>query len=124
MTHMKSKLVFTLLLVTIFLFPGCYTVLLVDDTYTTTTSEPVSSPESSIDYVPVYIPEPIFISEPPIYLPPAGYVPTSPVTTTPSSDDRRLTHTGRGPADSNPEPANSSENDSGIRDSGVRRSGR
>jgi hypothetical protein len=121
---MKSKLAFTLFLVTMFLFPGCYTVLLVEDTPTSV--EPAPPPQPDIENIPVYYPMlvPEHIPGHPQYIPPATYVSDSPTSTPPSSDERREIRTGRGSTDTNPAPARSDENRNGTRDSGVKRSGR
>jgi hypothetical protein len=120
---MKSKLVFTLLLVAIFLFPGCYTVLLVEDATEITSIEPAPTPQPTVEYIQVYYPNsvPEHIQQPPQYLPPATYVSDSPSSTPPSSNDRREIQTGRGPAVSNPAPARNDNNNNGTRDSGVQR---
>lgn len=118
---MKSKIAFTLLLVTMFLFPGCYTVLLVEDTTESTSIELAPTPQPTVEYIPVYYPVLIQIPEPPHYLPPAMYVSDSPSSTPPSSDDRRLTHTGRSSPISNPAQVRNDENNRPTRDSGVQR---
>jgi hypothetical protein len=120
---MKSKLVFTLLLVTIFLFPGCYTVLLVEDTTESASIEPAPTPQPTVEYIQVYYPTsvPEHIPQPLQYLPPATYISDSPSSTPPSSNDHRLTQTGRGPAVSNPAPVKNNENNKQTRDSGVQR---
>lgn len=123
MTHMKSKLVFTLLLVAIFLFPGCYTVLLVEDATEITSIEPAPTPQPTVEYIQVYYPNsvPEHIPQPPQYLPPATYVSDSPSSTPPSPDVRRPIQTGRGSPDSNPAPARNDNNNNGTRDSGAQR---
>jgi hypothetical protein len=120
---MKSKLVFAFLLGTIFLFPGCYTVLLVEDTTESTSIEPAPTPQPAVEYIQVYYPNsvPEHIPQPPQYLPPATYVSDSPSSTPPSPDVRRPIQTGRGSPDSNPAPARNDNNNNGTRDSGVQR---
>jgi hypothetical protein len=121
---MKSKLVFTFLLITILLFPGCYTVLLVEDTTENASVEPAPAPQPYVEYIPVYYPisVPEHMPQSPQYLPPATYVSDRPSSTPPSSNDRRPIQTGRGPAVSNPAPAKNDNNNNGTRDSGVQRS--
>ena len=123
MTHMKSKLVFTFLLVTIFFFPGCYTVLLLEDTTESTSIEPAPAPQPYVEYIPVYYPisVPEHMPQAPQYLPPATYVSDSPSSPPPSSNEHRPIQTGRGPAVSNPAPARNDNNNNGTRDSGVQR---
>lgn len=120
---MKSKVVFTFLLVTIFLFPGCYTVLLVGDTTEDASVEPAPAPQPDVDYIPVYYPisVPEHMYQPQQYVPPATYVSDRPSSPPPSSNDRRPTQTGRGPAVSNPAPPRSDNNNNGTRDSGTQR---
>ncbi|MGA3286043.1 MAG: hypothetical protein ABSD46_01300 [Bacteroidota bacterium] len=124
---MKSKLVLTLLFVTIFLSPGCYTVLLVDDTTENASVEPAPTTQPIVEYIPVYyflhqVPEPL--PQPLQYLPPAIHVSDSPSSTSTGSEERRLIQTGRGSPDSNPAPARNDNNNNGTRNSGVRRGGR
>ena len=121
---MKSKLVFTLLLVAIFLFPGCYTVLLVEDTTENSSVESAPAPQPDVEYIPVYYPASIpehLPPQPPQYLPPATYITDSPSSTPPNSNDRRLIQTGRGSPDSNSAPTRNDNNNNGTRDSGARR---
>jgi hypothetical protein len=126
---MKSKIVFTLLLVTIFLFPGCYTILLVEPT-----DEEVSfSPDPITIFVPVPYPTPA-PPYPPGTCPPRPPHPhptpspviviINPPSTPPSSDEHREIRTGRGPFVSNPAPARNDENNRPTRDSGAQRGGR
>jgi len=119
---MKSKIVFTFLLVTIFLFPGCYTILLVDDATENASVEPATVPQPDVEYIPVYYPisVPEHLPQPLQYLPPATYVSDSPSSTPPSSNNHRSIQTGRGPAVSNPAPVKNN-NSNGTRDSGVQR---
>jgi hypothetical protein len=121
---MKSKIAVIVLGIVIFLFPGCYTVLLLDDSTETpaTVSTPVSQP--TVEYIPVYysIPVPEPTPQPPRYLSPTPYIPDNPSSSSPSIDSRREIQTGRGSANSNQEPARNNENT--TRDSGVQRGGR
>ncbi|MGD0589694.1 MAG: hypothetical protein ABSA44_02695 [Bacteroidota bacterium] len=120
---MKSKLVFMFLLGTIFLFLGCYTVLLVEDSTENASVEPASITQPALEYIQVYYPNsvPEHIPQPPQYLLPATYVSDSPSSTPPNSNDRRPIQTGRGPAISNPAPTRNDNNNNGTRDSGVQR---
>jgi hypothetical protein len=116
---MKSKLAFTLLLFAFSFFPGCYTVLLVEDDTESTLSE---SPATIVEYVPVYVPgpNPEPILEPSTYIPAPVYINNNPPSAPPtSSDNHREIHTGRSSPDSNPAPARNDENN--TRDSGTQR---
>jgi len=124
---MKSKLVCTLLLVTMFLFPGCYTILLVEPT-----DEDISySPGPIMPYDPEPWPTTAPPPEPPPYPPPAPpvtYIPAPvyiidnpPSVPPPSTEIHREIHTGRGPFVSNPAPERN-DNNREMRDSGVQRS--
>jgi hypothetical protein len=121
MTYMKSKFAFSLLLVIIFLFPGCYTILRVADATETASLQPVPITQPRVEYIPVYFPDPVPepAPQPPHYLPPAPYIPDGPSPTPPSSGDRREIQTGRGSVNSNPEPVGNNENT--TRDSGAQR---
>jgi hypothetical protein len=119
---MKSKIAFSLLLVTIFLIPGCYTVLYIEPT-----DENVScNPDPPMPYDPGPLPTPAPPYNPvwphphptPPMFPPAVVV-MQPTSTPPSSDDRREMRTGRGSINSNQEPTGNNENT--TRDSGAQR---
>jgi hypothetical protein len=121
---MKSKLSFSLLLLAIFLLPGCYTVLLIEPT-----DESVSfNPDPPMPYDPGPLPTPAPPYDPvrphphptPPLLPPAVVI-TQPATTPPSPDDRRTIQTGRGSINSNPAPARTQEGVKETRDTGARR---
>ena len=124
MTLMRSKLVFSfLLIITFFLFPRCYTILFVEETTESTSIEPAPAPQPDIDYIPVYYPVsvPEHMPQSPQYLPPATYVSDRPSSTPPSSNDHRPTQTGRAPAVSKPAPPRNDNNNNGTRDSGTQR---
>jgi hypothetical protein len=131
---MKSKLVFSLLLAAISLFPGCYTVLLVEDSTESVSIQPAPTPQLIVEYIPIYVPEPypipnpppvtgpILYPDPPTYIPAPVYVNDNPPSAPPpSSDNHREIHTGRSTPDSNTAPARNDNNNNGTRDSGVQR---
>ena len=131
---MKSKSVLTLFLATMFFFPGCYTILLVEDEPESTAIQPAPTPQPIIEYIPVYIPEPyptpahppvtypILYPDPPTYIPAPVYVnDTPPATPQPSTEIHCEIHTGRGPDHSNAAQTSIDENNRPTRDSGVQR---
>lgn len=124
---MKSLLTFGLLLSAIFLFSGCYTILLIEPTDEIVSLYP--DPITPVDPGPEPIPPPIWPCplppprppshpHPPITLPPAGHNPVVPI---PTPEIHRLAHTGRGPNIMNPVPSGNNENKD--RQSGFRRDG-
>ena len=127
---MKSLMTFGLLLSAIFLFSGCYTILLIEPTDEIVSLYP--EPIPPIDPGPEPVPPPIWPSpppypgpppypQPPITLPPAGHSPVVPI---PSPDIQRPIHTGRGPYVSNPAPViNDNNNNNNGRESGLQRGG-
>jgi len=120
---MKSKLVFTLLLEALFLFPGCYTILLVENTTENVSVEPAPITQPTVEYIQVYYPNsvPEHMSQPQQYLPPATYVSDRPSSTPSSPDVRQPIQTGRAPAVSHPAPTRNDNSSNGTRDSGVQR---
>ncbi len=119
---MKSKLVFTLL-ITSFLFSGCYSVLLVGDATENGYVEPAPAPQPTDEYIQVYYPTsvPEHMPGQPQYLPPATYVSDRSSSPPPSSNDHRPIQTGRGSVNPNPPPVKNDNNNNGTRDSGVQR---
>jgi hypothetical protein len=128
MAYMKTLLTIVSFLTAILLFPGCYTILLVEDA---TESTFVESATTIVEYIPVYIsepdPGPVFGPPPPCpdlptYIPTPVHVNDNPTSTPPqSSDNHREIHTGRSGPDSNPVPVRNDENSTGTRDSGPQR---
>ena len=124
---MKSLMTFGLLLSAIFLFSGCYTILLIEPTDEIVSLYP--DPIIPIDSGPEPVPPPIWpcpppypgpppSPHPPITLPPVGH---NPVISIPSPDIHRPIQTGRGPVTLNPVPSGNNENKD--RQSGIRRDG-
>ncbi len=128
---MKSLMTLGLLLSAIFLFSGCYTILLVEptDEIVSLYPDPIipidpgpePNPPFPIWPCPLPPPRPPSHPHPPITLPPAGQ---NPVISIPSPDIQRPIHTGRGPFVSNPAPIiNDNNNNNNGRESGFQRGG-
>ena len=132
--YMKSLMTLGFLLSAIFLFSGCYTILLIEptdelvslDPYPIIPIDPGPEPIPPFPIWPCPLPPPMPPPRPnpPITLPTIGH---NPVISIPSPDIQRPVHTGRGPYVSNPAPVindnNNNNNYSNGRESGLQRGG-
>lgn len=129
---MKTLITLGFLFPVILLFPGCYTILFIEPT-----NEDVSFTWNPIipinpEPLPRPAPPPVPVPYPPCPHPPLPPHPApiqvvivnNPPSTSPSTNERRLTHTGRIPLDVNPATVRNDENNKPTRDSGVKRGGR
>jgi hypothetical protein len=127
MAFMKTLLTLGFLLAATLLLPGCYTILLMEDSDESTSIEyaPISQP---IEYIPIYDPGPICpillpVPHPPPPPQPVNIVDNPPSTPT-SSDIHREIHTGRDTPISNPAAARNDDNNRSNRGSEANRGGR